>query len=127
MVTNVGHAHIEAFDSIEGIARAKRELIESLPPDGIAVLNADDPLVSRFREVHPGRTITFGLNPETNPHADFRAEDLEFKAEGVAFTVQDVRFETSLLGRHSVLNILAGIAVAYGLLTARLLPKSKHT
>lgn len=118
VVTNVGHAHIEAFDSIEGIARAKRELVESLPPDGIAVLNADDPLASRFGEVHAGRTVTFGLSPS----ADFRAEDLAFNDDGVTFTVQGVRMQTSLLGRHSVLNILAGIAVAslYGIQPAQL-------
>ena len=62
VVTNVGHAHMEAFDSIEGVAGAKRELIESLPPDGVAVLNFDDPLVIQFRHAHPGRTVTFGLN-----------------------------------------------------------------
>ncbi len=118
VVTNVGYAHMEAFDSIEGVAAAKRELIESLPPDGVAVLNADDPLVSRFREVHPGRTITFGINCD----ADIRAEQVELTDQGVSLSVAGVRFESALVGRHSVLNILAGLGVAslYGILPAQL-------
>jgi UDP-N-acetylmuramoyl-tripeptide--D-alanyl-D-alanine ligase len=113
VVTNVGHAHMEAFDSIEGVAAAKRELIEALPPDGIAVLNADDPLVARFGEGFRGRTITFGLNEG----ADLRAEQAELTFEGVQFEVNGVQFESRLLGRHSILNLLAGIAVAglYGI------------
>ena len=113
VVTNVGHAHMEAFDSIEGVAAAKRELIEDLPPEGIAVLNEDDPLVREFRKMHPGLTRTFGLS-ET---ADVRGEDVEFGLETTSFTVEGVRFESPLLGRHSVLNLLAGIAVAelYGI------------
>ena len=108
VVTNVGRAHMEAFDSIEEIAAAKRELIEALPQDGIAVLNADDALVSKFCAVHPGRSITFGFSEGT----DVRAEDVEYTASGVSFSVDGVRFESGLMGRHSVLNILAGIAVA---------------
>jgi UDP-N-acetylmuramoyl-tripeptide--D-alanyl-D-alanine ligase len=118
VVTNVGYAHMEAFDSIEGVAAAKRELIESLPPDGVAVLNADDPLVSRFREVHRNYTITFGIDAP----ADIRGEDVHFTDRGVSFTVGGVAFESALIGRHSVSNILAGIAVAslYGIRPAQL-------
>ena len=113
VVTNVGYAHIEAFDSIEGIAAAKRELIESLPEDGIAVLNADDPRVARFAEGRAGRTITFGLSED----ADIRAEDVELLPESSRFRVDEVQFETRLPGRPGILNILAGIAVAgiYGI------------
>lgn len=118
VVTNVGHAHMWAFDSIEGVAAAKRELIESLPADGVAVLNADDPLVIKFRDVHRNYTITFGIDSP----ADIRADDVQLSDHGVSFTVGGVRFESVLMGRHSVLNILAGLAVAslYGISPAQL-------
>ncbi|MGH9628827.1 MAG: UDP-N-acetylmuramoyl-tripeptide--D-alanyl-D-alanine ligase [Bryobacteraceae bacterium] len=108
VVTNAGYAHVENFDSIEGVALAKRELIESLPSGGVAVLNADDDRVRQFREVHPGLTVTFGLSPE----ADVRGEDLEFLESGVRFRAGGARFESPLHGVHGVRNILAGIAVA---------------
>jgi len=113
VVTNVGHAHVEYFDSIEGVAAAKRELIEGLPPEGVAVLNADDARVARFGEAHRGRTLTFGFSDG----ADLRAEEMKHTTEGVRFRVNGVQFETGLQGRHSVLNILAGLAVAsiYGI------------
>jgi UDP-N-acetylmuramoyl-tripeptide--D-alanyl-D-alanine ligase len=113
VVTNVGHAHMEAFDSIEAVAAAKRELIEALPADGVAVLNADDPLVAAFRGAHRGRTITFGLSEG----ADVRAENVQSTAAGVQFSVNGVRFQSPMLGRHSIVNLLAGMAVAglYGI------------
>jgi UDP-N-acetylmuramoyl-tripeptide--D-alanyl-D-alanine ligase len=109
VVTNVGYAHVEAFDSIEGVALAKRELIEALDPrQGIAVLNADDPRVMRFREIHGGAVISFGLSAG----ADVRAEEIVYQADGTRFRVDGVDFYTTLAGRHAVLNLLAALAVA---------------
>ena len=83
VVTNVGHAHMEAFDSIEEVAAAKRELIEALPADGVAVLNVDDPLVIQFRDAHRGTSaITFGLERQG---ADVRAENVEDTTDGARF------------------------------------------
>lgn len=108
VVTNVGHAHAGFFDSLEQVALAKRELIEELPPEGVAVLNADDPRVAAFARVHPGRTLRFGLSAG----AEVRAEAVEWTPEGARFRVDGVEFESPLPGRHGVLNVLAGLAVA---------------
>ena len=105
VITNVGYAHVENFDSIEGVAAAKRELIEGLPAGGVAILNADDPRVVQFAA---SRKVTYGFAPS----ADVRAEDAKIAADHASFTVQGIRFGTSLSGRHSVSNILAGLAVA---------------
>jgi UDP-N-acetylmuramoyl-tripeptide--D-alanyl-D-alanine ligase len=108
VVTNVGSAHIENFNSVEEIAAAKRELIEALPENGTAVLNADDGRVASFGGIHRGRTILYGESPD----AQVRARNIEHSMEGVRFHVGSTVFESALSGRHGVSNILAGIAVA---------------
>lgn len=108
VVTNAGHAHAEFFGSVEEVALAKRELVEALPADGVAVLNADDARVSAFRQVRAGPAVTFGFSEE----ADVRAENVELAGEGARFRVGGVEFETPMLGRPGVMNVLAGLAVA---------------
>jgi UDP-N-acetylmuramoyl-tripeptide--D-alanyl-D-alanine ligase len=108
VVTNVGHAHVENFDDIDGVAAAKRELIEALPPEGIAVLNADDERVSKFAAAHHGRVITYGFSENAN----VRAEDVSYSMDGVKFRVNGTELESKLSGRHAVSNLLAGVAVA---------------
>src|SRR5579863_8131913 len=125
VVTNVGYAHIENFASIEEIAAAKRELVEALGDRGTAVLNADDSRVADFAGAHQGRTILYGQSAG----AQVRAEDVEYSradgSPGVRFRVGTTRFESALTGRHSVSNVLAGIAVAgvYGIAPERLREK----
>jgi len=118
VVTNVGPAHIENFDSLEGIAAAKRELVEALPSDGVAVLNADDPLVAQFAAAHAGKTITYGIVSNANVQARY----VELLGDRVAFTVDGMKFNSPVAGRHNILNILAGVAVGreYGVPTRQL-------
>ena len=109
IVTNVSAAHVGHFDSVDGVAAAKRELIESLGASGTAVLNADDERVAGFRRAHAGRAISFGIEQP----ADIRAGDVvDLGAGGVRFRVEGCRFETALAGRHNVYNILAALAAA---------------
>ncbi|HVP56333.1 MAG TPA: UDP-N-acetylmuramoyl-tripeptide--D-alanyl-D-alanine ligase [Candidatus Eisenbacteria bacterium] len=112
VVTLVAPVHLEFFDSIAGIARAKYELIESLPAGGIAVLNADDSYVSQFGRDFHGKVVTFGLDKP----ADVRAENIEtLQPVGSTFAViangESVRTTLPLLGEHSIYNALAGVAV----------------
>jgi UDP-N-acetylmuramoyl-tripeptide--D-alanyl-D-alanine ligase len=112
VVTNVAPVHLESFDSIADIARAKYELIESLPASGAAVLNADDQYVSQFARGFKGKKVTYG----THPTADVRAENFQPKgAEGSEFDVVigNAREHAALplVGAHNVLNALAAVAV----------------
>jgi UDP-N-acetylmuramoyl-tripeptide--D-alanyl-D-alanine ligase len=112
VVTNVAPVHLEFFDSLAGIARAKYELIESLPSGGTAVLNADDEYVSQFGRDFKGKVMMYG----TRSTADVRAEKIRSKgADGSEFEVVIGRVREAaklpLVGEHNVLNGLAAVAV----------------
>ena len=113
VVSNLAPVHLEYFaDGIAGIARAKYELIEALPPDGIAVLNCDDERVARFGVGMGDRAVFYG----TGERADVCAVGIaEIGAEGVVFTVtahgERASVQLYMLGRHNVHNALAAIAV----------------
>jgi UDP-N-acetylmuramoyl-tripeptide--D-alanyl-D-alanine ligase len=112
VVTNVAPVHLEFFDSLAAIARAKYELIESLPAGSTAVLNADDDYVSQFGRDFHGKVIMYGTRPE----ADVRAENIvACGVEGSEFDVlvNGCREHTRLplVGAHNILNALAAVAV----------------
>jgi len=113
VITNVGAGHLENFDGISGVARAKGELFISLPSDGIALINADDPEVSMLPVANGVRKILFGTGKE----ADIRAENISGHNGAVSFDLVldgDVkRVIMSLPGRHNVGNALAAAAAAH--------------
>jgi len=112
VVTCVAAVHLEFFNSVSDIARAKYELITSLPASGIAVLNADDEYVCQFGRDFKGKVVTFGMNPS----ADVRAENIEQRGSlGSAFDVivggYREKATLPLVGNHNISNALASVAV----------------
>jgi len=113
VVTSVAPVHLEFFESLAGIARAKYELVESLPSGGTAFLNSDDEYVSQFGRDFHGAVVMFGLKPT----ADARAENIELLgAAGSRFDLVAGGLRqplaSPLLGIHNIYNILAACAVA---------------
>lgn len=111
IVTNVGPSHLERLGSLEAIADAKAELVESLPPDGVAILNGDDPRVAAMAKRTSARALLYG----TSAGCDVRGLDLDSRGlEGIAFTLEcggrGTRVQTHLPGRHILHNALAAAA-----------------
>ncbi|MFI2752649.1 UDP-N-acetylmuramoyl-tripeptide--D-alanyl-D-alanine ligase [Cellulomonas sp. P22] len=118
VVLVVGSAHLGEFGGIEAVARAKAEIVQGLVPDGVAVLNADDPRVRAMASVAPGQVVTFG----TSSAADVLARGVRLDRAGRAsFTleapgsdgvVRQVPVSLRLVGEHHAHNAVAAAAAA---------------
>jgi UDP-N-acetylmuramoyl-tripeptide--D-alanyl-D-alanine ligase len=114
VITNIGTVHAERAGSIDMIAQGKAELIQALPPspEGVAILNMDDPLVRKMAEQTTAQVFYYGLNPE----ADLWADNIESVGlEGVRFRLhfhnETLSLHVPLIGRHSVHTVLRAAAV----------------
>jgi UDP-N-acetylmuramoyl-tripeptide--D-alanyl-D-alanine ligase len=112
VVTNVGPIHMERLGSLDAIALAKAELVESLPPEGTAFLNGDDPLVAAMAQRSAARIVTFGATQE----CDIRGSVVASAGlGGVTYRLttddESVDVATALPGRHNLHNVLAAAAV----------------
>ncbi len=117
IITTIGVAHLETFKSEENIVKGKFELIESLPSDGVAILNRDDQKQVNYKIKNNCRVIWIGIDND----ADIKASSINLSYNGTSFKVRfkgdthEYNFETKLLGRHNIYNILDALAVAYDL------------
>lgn len=115
ILTKIGTAHIEIFGSQKNIQKGKFELIESLPHDGIGVLNADDELQVNYKLKNDCKIIWIGIE---NKSADVLASDIKTSNKGTSFKVsfkgdnKKYEFTTKLLGYNNIYNILAALALS---------------
>lgn len=125
IITAIGQQHLETFGSLDNISETKYELIESLPDNGTAILNGDDPICAEMvRKRCLQKNILFGMDFEEKPmpenegtsYAFVKAKDLIMDSNGSRFILQygpvEEEIKLHLLGRHNIFNILAAAAVA---------------
>ncbi len=116
ILTAVGPQHLERFKTIENTAKAKFELIESLPPDGIAIFNADDSIVYGLSTRARTKVLRYGLGANDKRNIDLVAEEIEFDGYGTRFIIQKNNstypIKMRLLGKHNVSNTLAAVLAA---------------
>lgn len=111
--TNIAPVHIEFFGTIEGIAAAKRELLENLAPGGTVIINNDNEHVVRISRDFEGRRVTYGIEHD----AEYRATNIRERGLlGTRFTLEAEgstrELDLALPGRHNLENLLAAIATA---------------
>jgi len=108
VVTHIAETHLEGLGSLKGVAKAKAELLEELPPHGVAVLNADDPMTPWMRKWCGCDVLTFGRARQ----AQIRAEAIRPDDWGVRFRLSGgIACRLPVPGRHNVMNALAAVAV----------------
>lgn len=118
ILTKIGTAHLESFGSQENIQKGKFELIESLPLDGVGILNGDDELQVNYALRNMCKIIWFGID---NHETDLYATNIKLSYKGTTFDIAFKEeqglypFETKLLGSANVYNILASVALGYEL------------
>ena len=112
ILTIIGEAHLESFGSRENIQKGKFELIESLPSDGIGILNGDDEYQRNYKLKNKCKVYYVGIDSD---NLDLKATNIKLSNKGTTFDIifkgeqEKYTFTTKLLGKHNVYNILAGI------------------
>ena len=112
IITKIGEAHLESFGSKLNIENTKFELIESLPSDGLGILNGDDEIQMHHKINNNVKVMTIGID---NPDVDARAINIKLSYKGTEFDVlfkgdnNLYHFESVLLGKNNVYNLLTGI------------------
>lgn len=115
VVTAIGKQHLQTFHKIEHIQQEKMQMVEKLPVDGIAFLNADDPLITSYQIKNTCKIIWYGRSEKAN----YRYGNVSYDISGSHFTITHnhitYHFHTKLLGEHQIANITAAVAIAHTL------------
>ncbi len=111
IVTSIGPQHLNTFKTQENIINEKMKIIEKLSADGVGIINLDNEFIRNYKIKNQVKTITVGIDNK----ADYQAIDISYHQEGSSFKIlykgEKYNFNTRLLGKHNIMNILVAVAV----------------
>ncbi|SDO11104.1 Mur ligase family protein [Alkalicoccus daliensis] len=113
IISSISEEHMETFGSLETIKKTKHEIVETLPENGTALLNKDDENIRSYEAANPVKSVYYGIEQED---VDIRASEIAYSRKGTSFKVvtadgETENFQTCLLGKHNIYNLLAAIAL----------------
>ena len=113
VVTSIGEQHLQTFKSIDNIIKEKMQEIEMLPSNGVGFINVDNEYIRNYHINNTCKIVRVGID---NTSADLVAKNVKYTKDGSSFSVKingkNYKFETRLLGKHNITNILIGIGIA---------------
>lgn len=118
VITSIEKTNLEAFKNIDNIMKAKYEIVEVLPADGLAIFNYDNEYIKKLADKTFKEKILYGL--KENEKLDIYVDDIEIVKEKINFTIKDkdgysIKCSTKILEKKDLYNLLAGVSIAYAL------------
>ncbi len=114
VVTSVGSAHLKTFGGLEGVARAKGELVEALDADGVAILNYDDPAVRAMQQRTVARVLYYGIEDGAEVQAqEIEGDPLQGYSFRLSYQDVNIRIQLQLPGRHGISTALAAASAGF--------------
>lgn len=111
VITNIGPAHLEYFNNLDGVFQEKFSLIDNLKKPHIAVVNADDRSLRKKMPGRPDKTVIFGFSIKYK--SEFRASQIQYRSGKLEFCInKKYRFKLNTLGYNNIYNAAAATAVA---------------
>jgi UDP-N-acetylmuramoyl-tripeptide--D-alanyl-D-alanine ligase len=115
VITNIEAGHLEGVRDVDGVMKAKGELLEALGEDGVAVLNIDDPRICRLAEEFAGRVISFGIHSSAEVWATPVSQTLSGCTFDLCWYDESLRVRLGIAGDGAIYNALAAATVGYRL------------
>ena len=108
VITCIASSHLEKFKDLQGVQKAKQEILAGMDNNSTLFINTDDPACVEIGRLFNGKTVTFGCKNR----ADIQAKNIHSNNKQIFFTIRGIKLNTPIQGKHNIYNVLVAIAIS---------------